>query len=117
MEDEDAILKLATTMLEDLGYRVWAASSPSKALQLAKDCPEVIDLLLTDVVMPEMNGSELSGRLELVYPQIRTIFMSGYTENTIAHHGVLAKGVQFIHKPFSREELSIRIRETLDRKS
>ncbi|MDD3618184.1 MAG: response regulator, partial [Desulfobulbaceae bacterium] len=74
-----------------------------------------IDLLITDVVMPEMNGRELAGRLEAFCPNLRVLFMSGYTANVIARHGVLDKGLFFIQKPFSREQLAANVRLVLDR--
>ena len=64
--------------------------------------------------MPEMNGRDLAGNLLLIYPNLKCLFMSGYTTNVIAHHGMLDKGVNFIHKPFSRQDLSVKVRETLD---
>jgi two-component system cell cycle sensor histidine kinase/response regulator CckA len=72
-----------------------------------------IDLLMTDVIMPEMNGRDLAKRLLSFYPSIKRLFMSGYTANLIAHHGVLDKGVNFIQKPFSNKDLAAKVREAL----
>jgi two-component system, cell cycle sensor histidine kinase and response regulator CckA len=116
VEDEVSILKLAERVLSDLGYRVLLANSPVEALQLAEAHPMDISLLITDVVMPEMNGRELTRRLQARFPELRYLFMSGYTANVIAHHGVLEKGVHFIQKPFSRKELALKVRTALDRK-
>ena len=114
VEDEVALIKLAKAMLEELGYKVLAADSPSEALRLAEVHQGEIQLLLTDVVMPEMNGRELAQKIKDRNPDLRVLYMSGYTANAIAHHGVLDEGVNFIQKPFARGDLSIRIREILD---
>ncbi len=76
-----------------------------------------IDLLLTDVIMPDMNGKDLYGILHAQYPHLKVVYMSGYTEDVIAHHGVLEKGVDFIQKPFSARNLMEKVREVLDRKT
>jgi PAS domain S-box-containing protein len=114
VEDDPSILQLGTRMLERLGYHVLAASGPGEALLLAERYAGKIHLLLTDVIMPEMNGRDLAKRLLLLHPDIKRLFMSGYTANVIAHHGVLDEGVLFIQKPFSKAELSQKVREILD---
>ncbi|MFZ3044358.1 MAG: transporter substrate-binding domain-containing protein [Desulfatirhabdiaceae bacterium] len=114
VEDEASVLKLARIILEGLGYTVMAAANPAEGERLAEAHAGQIDLLITDVVMPTMNGRELSGRLHARYPGIKTLFMSGYTANVIAHHGVLDKGVHFIQKPFSREGLATKVRNALE---
>ncbi|MDA8134692.1 MAG: PAS domain S-box protein [Desulfobacteraceae bacterium] len=114
VEDEAAILGLARLMLERMGYRVLAASSPAEALQLVRTHAGKIDLLMTDVVMPEMNGRDLAAQLTRLYPDLKLLFMSGYTANVIAHHGVLDEGVCFIQKPFSKNDLALKLREALD---
>ena len=114
VEDEPTILEMTTGMLERLGYTVLAAGTPGEAIRLAQEHPSRIDLLLTDVVMPEMNGRDLAKNLLSIYPDIRRLFMSGYTANVIAHHGVLDEGVHFIHKPFTQNDLAAKIREALD---
>jgi len=116
VEDEPAILKLGQRMLERLGYHVLAASGPGEALRLAEYYAGTIHLLLTDVVMPDMNGRDLAKRLLTFYPDLRLLFMSGYTADVIAHHGVLDEGVLFLQKPFSKAELSLKVREVLDRR-
>ncbi len=113
VEDEAAILKLTRKILAGLGYQVLATDSPRKALALAEGHPEPIALLITDVVLPEMNGRELAARLQAIHPHLKCLFMSGYTANVIAHHGVLDKDIQFIHKPFSRKDLSDKIARIL----
>ncbi|MDT8444777.1 MAG: PAS domain S-box protein [Desulfuromonadales bacterium] len=114
VEDEVGILKLAATQLKAWNYHVIVANSPSEALIVAKAYPGEIDLLVTDVVMPMMNGRELADRLQLMYPQLRCLYMSGYAENAIAHHGVLDKGIHFIPKPFSGQEFGVKVRKVLD---
>jgi CheY-like chemotaxis protein len=114
VEDEPAILSLTTTMLERQGYTVLAASTPGEAIRLGREHPGEIHLLMTDVVMPEMNGRDLARNLQSLCPRIKRLFMSGYTANVIAHQGVLDAGVQFIQKPFSIKELAAKLRETLD---
>lgn len=114
VEDEPSIMKMGQVMLEKLGYRVLAAGGPEEALELAGARPGSIDLLITDVVMPDMNGRELAARIGPLCPGMRTLFMSGYTANVIAHHGVLDSGVHFLEKPFSRQELAVRVREVLE---
>lgn len=114
VEDEVSILKLVQRILTDLGYQVLSARSPAEALQLAEAHSGEIALLLTDVIMPEMNGRELAQRLLSLYPQLRCIYMSGYTANVIAHKGVLDAGVHFIQKPFSRKELALKILQALE---
>ena len=113
VEDEIPILKFAERVLKELGYSVMTAQNPNQALQMVQKNSSKINLLLTDVVMPEMNGRELSGRLHEICPGLKTLFMSGYTANVIAHHGVLDKDVKFIQKPFSKESMAIKIKEAL----
>lgn len=115
VEDEPTILAMLGSMLNELGYTVLAGATPSEAVQLAKASPRPIDLLLTDVVMPEMNGLDLARDLSSLYPKLKLLFMSGYTANVIAHHGVLDPGVHFIQKPFSIKNLAVKIRSVLDR--
>jgi CheY-like chemotaxis protein len=113
-EDEAAIREITQLILENLGYRVLSASTPEEAIRLAKEHDGEIHLLLTDVVMPEMNGRDLAKNLISLYPELRSLFMSGYTSNVIAHHGVLDDGIHFIQKPFSKQALAAKVREALD---
>ncbi len=113
VEDETSILKIAKRILGNLGYKVLLASSPKQALRLVEKHPEDIGLLLTDVILPEMNGKELSQQVRDLCPGVKTLFMSGYTADVIAHSGVLDEGVSFIQKPFSREDLAVKIRQAL----
>jgi CheY-like chemotaxis protein len=114
VEDEPMILDMTTTMLEMLGYTVLAAASPDEAIRLAKDHTGKIHLLMSDVVLPEMNGRDLAAQITALYPGIRLLFMSGYTANVIAHHGVLDDGVAFMQKPFLMADMTEKVREVLD---
>ncbi len=113
VEDKVDFLELAQIMLEQQGYHIITASTPTKALELARTYQDGIHLLMTDVIMPEMNGRELANRMRALHPDIKCLFMSGYTANVIAHHGVLEESVHFLQKPFSISELSAKIREAL----
>jgi PAS domain S-box-containing protein len=113
VEDEEQVLTLVSAMLSRHGYTVLAASSPEEALAIAQHHSGPIDLLLTDVVMPGMNGRELRSRLEELRPGVGCLFVSGYTADVIANRGVLDEGVQFLQKPFSVFDLARRIREVL----
>jgi len=115
VEDEKAVRDLTVRMLKHLGYEILTACSGTEALELSAGYPRTIDLLLTDVVMPNMSGRQLADALVLTRPQTRVLFLSGYTENTVVHHGVLEPGVDFLPKPFSRETLSRKVREVLAR--
>jgi two-component system cell cycle sensor histidine kinase/response regulator CckA len=114
VEDEPALLAIGKAMLEALGYTVLGSANPTRALHLAHEHSGAIDLLMTDVIMPEMNGRDLAERLMVEKPGIKCLFMSGYTANVIAHHGVLNEGVHFIQKPFSMKDLGAKVRNALD---
>ena len=113
VEDDASILTLGKTILQRLGYTVLAANTPMMAIQLAQEYAGEIHLLITDVVMPEMNGRELVQRLSSLRPAMQCLYMSGYTADVIAHHGVLEPGIHFIQKPFSISDLALAVRETL----
>jgi signal transduction histidine kinase/ActR/RegA family two-component response regulator len=115
VEDEQSLLRLAKTQLERLGYQVLTAHSPVQALAMAEEYPGRIDLLMTDVIMPEMNGRDLAKRLLASNPSLNRLFMSGYTADVIAHHGVLEEGVNFIQKPFTVKDLADKVRQALAR--
>ncbi|MBA2882593.1 nitrogen-specific signal transduction histidine kinase/CheY-like chemotaxis protein [Desulfosalsimonas propionicica] len=109
VEDEQAILKMGMEMIRRLGYTVLTAQSPKDALRVAGEYNDKIDLLITDVVMPEMNGRDLSSRLRKNHPDLKTLYMSGYPANVIAGHGVLDEGVEFIQKPFSVKDIAVKV--------
>ncbi len=114
VEDEKAFLKMTVAMLEKQGYSVIPVNSPSEALQLAKEPGTGIRLLITDVVMPQMNGRELADKLKKDNPNLAVLFTSGYTADVIAHHGVLDEGVDFLQKPFSSTTLATKIHRMLN---
>jgi two-component system, cell cycle sensor histidine kinase and response regulator CckA len=111
VEDELAILTITAGLLTRLGHAVLSAASPEQALRIAQSHPGDIHLLMTDVVMPGMNGHELARNLLLTRPRLKRLYMSGYTADVIAHHGVLDAGVHFIQKPFTKRDLSARLHE------
>jgi PAS domain S-box-containing protein len=113
VEDEPTILEMAALMLKGLGYTVVTAGTGNEAIRLFKERADSIQLLMTDVVMPDMNGRNLQKELQLLSPQLKCLFMSGYTANVIAHHGVLDEGVHFINKPFSVLDLAQKVRVVL----
>ena len=114
VEDEPGILELATEVLERQGYTVLDAGSPEEALRLARDHSGMIHLLLTDVVMPAMNGVELLREVVSLRPGIRSVFLSGYTADVIAARGVLSADVHFVQKPFTADALATKVRQALD---
>jgi PAS domain S-box-containing protein len=112
-EDDAALLHLCERMLKELGYTVLSAATPVGVLHMAETQRERIDLLITDVIMPEMNGRDLSNHLRNRHPGLKTLFMSGYTADVIAHREILDEGVCFIPKPFTKRDLAVKIREAL----
>jgi len=113
VDDEEALLRSAKRMIESLGYSVLSASSPEEALRVAQSYHHEIHLLLTDVVMPGMSGRDLWLKLESSRPNMRCVFMSGYTANIIAQRGTLNAGISFLQKPFSKAALASKLREVL----
>ncbi|MCR4374281.1 MAG: PAS domain S-box protein, partial [Acidobacteria bacterium] len=111
VEDEAAMLSICTRMLEHLGYTVVGCPSAAQALAAAEVYPGTIHALLTDVVMPGMNGRALADAVALRYPGIRVMFMSGYTADVISQRGVIDEGVHFLPKPFSASQLAVKLRE------
>ena len=114
VEDELSILNITRRMLEKMGYTVIAAATPGEAITFACEYSQEIHLLITDVIMPEMNGRELAKKILPFYPNLTCLFMSGHTADVIAHHGVLLEGVNFIQKPFTTQDLGKKIRQALD---
>ncbi len=115
VEDEQIVRNLCMNFLDQSGYRVLPASNGTEAIDIAKEHKERIDLLLTDVVMPGMNGPEVANLLAALHPETKVLFTSGYTDDAIMRHGVLSDGVDFIGKPYSISALAKKIREVLEK--
>jgi two-component system, cell cycle sensor histidine kinase and response regulator CckA len=113
VEDETSILRLTQRILNDLGYTVLTAASPAAAVELAAAHEGTLDLLITDVIMPEMNGHDLAEKLQADHPHIGILYISGYSADVIAHHGVLEEGVHFLQKPFSTWDIGVKVRRVL----
>jgi len=113
VEDEPAILEMVRIMIRRLGYTVLSAGKPTEAMELARNFTGEIHLLMSDVIMPEMNGRDLARSIASLHPQIRLLFMSGYPANVIARQGVLDEGVHFIQKPFLMKDLAAKLREAV----
>ena len=114
VEDNVQVRELAQTVLEEQGYTVLGAEDGQEALQLAADHTGPIHLLLTDVIMPGMSGKTVTEQLSRTQPDLKILFMSGHSDETIAHHGVLDPDVAFLPKPFSPTVLARKVREVLD---
>jgi two-component system cell cycle sensor histidine kinase/response regulator CckA len=113
VEDEHLVRGFATRVLERAGYRVHDFGDPRQALEFARQHPGSIELLLTDVVMPHLNGHELAREVQALRPQTKVLYASGYTENTIVHHGVLDAGIAFLAKPYAPADLTRRVSDVL----
>jgi PAS domain S-box-containing protein len=115
VEDEEVVRKLTVRILQEQGYRVLEGGQGIDALLIDGEYEGQIHLLVTDVVMPKLSGRELAERLSSIRPGIKVLYMSGYTDNVIAHHGILDKGMNFVQKPFTVEGLARKVREVLDK--
>jgi CheY-like chemotaxis protein len=113
VEDEEGVRKFIRTMLEKQGYTILEAASPDEALSLASETATPIDLMLTDVIMPRMNGAELAGRISHMRPGVKVLFMSGYSDRTVGLHDHLDEGAEFIQKPFTPHSLAKKLRGLL----
>jgi CheY-like chemotaxis protein len=114
VEDQDEVRLVAQEILRRRGYHVILARNAGEALLTCERHPRTIHLLLTDVVMPQMSGRELAERLTAVRPDMKVLYMSGYTENAIVHHGILDSGISYLQKPLVPDALARRVREVLD---
>lgn len=114
VEDEKAVRDVAVHILKSAGYNVLSATNGGEALLICEKYTDKVHLVIADVVMPQMSGREIVTRLAKIHPEIKILFMSGYTENSIVQHGVLEQGVHFINKPFTSVDLTRKIREVLD---
>jgi two-component system cell cycle sensor histidine kinase/response regulator CckA len=115
VEDDENVRRSVVRALEAAGYEVHAAALPQDGLAWAQAQAPRLDLLITDVVMPGMTGKELAGRIKELMPNVRVLYMSGYTENTIMHRGVLDQGVDFLEKPFAPAEMRALVIQILSR--
>jgi two-component system cell cycle sensor histidine kinase/response regulator CckA len=113
VEDDDSVREMIKTFLEPAGYNILQAQNGFDALETSKTYEGEIHLLLTDVIMPKMNGQEVADELKKTRPEMQIIFMSGYTDDVIAHHGVLEAGVNFIQKPVTLSRLAKKLRKVL----
>jgi len=114
VEDEEAVRRVLLEMLQQTGYRVITAEGGREALEICRKTNTPIHILITDVVMPQMGGRELAARLRQVAPGLKVLFVSGYTDSAIVHHGVLDAGTHFLQKPFTVEQLAGKVREVLE---
>jgi CheY-like chemotaxis protein len=114
VEDDALVRRFALAALRRLGYEVIEASTGEEAVRIAAELPRPPHLLFTDVVMPGMNGPETARQVRTRHPGVRVLYASGYTDDIIVHHGVLAPGVAFLEKPYSTTDLGIKIRAVLD---
>ena len=115
VEDEEMVRRYMQTLLENMGYGVIAASDGREALSAMETRASEVDLLITDVVLPQMSGKDLAQKLLSFLPELKVLYASGYTENVITHHGILDRGINFIQKPFSSQQLLAKICEILDK--
>ena len=115
-EDEENVLELASRILRDSGYNVISAKNGEEAYWLAENYDKQIDLLLTDVIMPKLSGKDLCEKIVKQRPDIKILFMSGYTEKAIINHGVIPSDSMFLSKPFSVLSITSKVREALDSK-
>jgi len=115
VEDEEAVRKLTVRLLKKQEYQVLEAWDGGQAFILCEKYRGPIHLILSDVVMPGMSGRELVERLQKIHPEAKALYMSGYTDNVILHHGILEEGIEFIQKPFTLESLTRKVREVLDK--
>jgi DNA-binding NtrC family response regulator len=113
VEDERQVKELVCEVLEDANYKLIKPSSANQALEIAGRGEVKIDLLLTDVIMPQMSGRNLYEKMKVLRPGLQVVYMSGYTDNVIAHHGILDEGIHFLQKPFTEIALLNKVHEAL----
>jgi DNA-binding NtrC family response regulator len=114
VEDDEMVRRLSQRVLTHLGYEVLQANDIDDAIRICNENPAPIDLLLTDVMMPEMNGVDLYTLLKARRPDMKALFMSGYAEDVVVRQGVIPEGTEFIQKPFNMEDLANRVRQVID---
>ncbi len=114
VEDEPEVRSLVQRLLKMQGYTVVAAANPDEALAIIRDFKGHIDLMVTDVVMPGMSGRQLAERLAKILPDLKVLFVSGYTDDAIVHHGILDPGTAVLQKPFTPQTLARKVREVIE---
>ena len=114
VEDDESVREFVCSALRTSGYAVYEAENGVAALELIREKNLTFDLLITDLIMPKMNGDELAANVKEMFPTASVLFTSGYTNNNIVHNGVLREGVNFMHKPYSAHEISKKVRNILD---
>jgi len=114
VEDDEEVRKLAKRILEKQGYKILDGSQGNEAIQICEEHKGPIHMMVTDVVMPGMSGRELANRLMSVHPEMKVLYMSGYTDDAIVHHGVLDPGIAYIQKPFAPDTFASKVRQILD---
>jgi DNA-binding NtrC family response regulator len=114
VEDEEAVREIAIRILKNQGYRVLDGSHGDEGLRFIEQSKEKIDLILVDVVLPKMSGPRLIERFRRIRQDFKVLYMSGYTDDAIAHHGILDKGINYIEKPFTLDSLAKKVRKVLD---
>jgi len=118
VEDEPALRELTATVLNEAGYHVLEAGDGQEALEVVNRFkPGQIQLMVTDVIMPNLGGKELADRMKIICPECKVLFMSGYTDDALANHGVIGKNLEFLEKPFSPSRFTLKVREILDKPS
>ncbi len=114
VEDDEAVLRMASMMLEKIGYQVLTANTAKESFSVAEENKDEIQVLITDVIMPKINGRDLADKLKQLVPELKVLYMSGYTATVISNQGVLDENINFIQKPFSVKDLALAIRKVLD---
>ncbi len=114
VEDEEAVRNLTREILEECGYTIIEARNGLEALEICSHSECDIDLLITDVVMPQMGGRELAEKLAVTHPQLKVLFISGYTNDAVVRHGIMEDNTNFIQKPFTLDDITKKVREVLD---
>ena len=114
VEDDETVRELVCAVLAERGYEVLCAPHGSEALRLAEEYPGKIDLMLSDIIMPQMHGPQLARELQSIRPNTKVLFVSGYSDSDISDQGILAPDVRFLEKPFTPETLGKKVREVLD---
>jgi len=114
VEDNKSVLKMTRKILKKYGYNVLAVQDGDEAVRVGEQYEPPIHLMVTDVIMPKMSGREVARRMEHMRPGMKVLYMSGYTDNAVVHHGILDEDLRYIQKPFTPEDLAFKVREAID---